>query len=52
MNKFVKVVLILAVVLFGIGVVCTIAAFAMGMTWDSVNDIVIRHIYPLMVCRI
>ena len=40
MNKFTKMALILAVVLLSVGLVSVIGAFAMGLTWDSLGDMV------------
>ena len=40
MKKFTKIALILAVVLLSVGLVSVIGAFAMGLTWDSLGDMV------------
>ena len=40
MKKFTKIALILAVVLFSVGLVSVISSFAMGLTWDSLGDMV------------
>ncbi len=40
MKKFTKIALILAVVLFSVGLVSVIGSFAMGLTWDSLGDMV------------
>ncbi len=40
MKKFTKIALILAVLLFGVGLVSVIGSFAMGLTWDSIDDMV------------
>lgn len=40
MKKFTRIALILAVVLFSIGLVSVIGSFAMGLTWDSLGDMV------------
>ena len=42
MKKFTKIALILAVVLFSVGLVSVIGSFAMGLTWDSLGDMVDR----------
>ena len=42
MKKFTKIALILAVVLFSVGLVSVISSFAMGLTWDSLGDMVDR----------
>ncbi len=54
MNKFTKVILILAAVFFGVGLACTVAAFVMGASldtlravtvyFDDMKDLGIRHI--------
>lgn len=40
MKKFTKIALILAVVLLSVGLVSVIGAFALGLTWDSLGDMV------------
>lgn len=40
MKKFTKIALILAVVLLSVGLVSVIGSFAMGLTWDSLGDMV------------
>lgn len=42
MKKFTKIALILAVVLFSVGLVSVIGSFAMGLTWDSLGNMVDR----------
>lgn len=40
MKKFTKIALILVVVLLSVGLVSVIGSFAMGLTWDSLGDMV------------
>lgn len=40
MKKFTKIALILAVVLFSVGLVSVIGSFTMGLTWDSLGNMV------------